>query len=245
MSVDFEIKDSIAVLTLNNPNKLNVLNTNFVEKIYDCLANLEKKANVLVIFGTDKAFAAGVDINEIDAFSFERAVLDEFIDHKWERVLNVKIPVISAIEKYALGGGFELALASDIVIAARDAKFGFPEINLGLMPGLGGTQLLTRIVGTKKASELIMSGDSIDAEEALRLNIVSKIVSSADLKEETLALARRISQKSPVSLRLIKEAIQLSQNSGVLQGIKSERNLFRSLFSTSYKEKLTKDFLNK
>lgn len=243
MSVDFEIKDSVAILTLNNPEKLNILSTKFVEKIYDCLADFEKKANVLVIFGTEKAFAAGVDINEIDAFSFERAVLDEFIDHKWERVLNVKIPVISGVEKYALGGGFELALASDIVIAAEDAKFGFPEINLGIMPGLGGTQLLTRIVGTKKASELIMSGDFINAKEALRLNIVSKIVSSADLKEETLALARRISQKSPVSLRFIKEAIQLSQNSGILQGIKSERNLFRSLFSTSYKEKLTKTFL--
>ena len=245
MSVNFEINNSIAVLTLNNPKKLNILSTSFVEKIYDCLANLEKKANVLVIFGTEKAFAAGVDVNEIDAFSFERAVLDEFIDHKWERILNVKIPVISGIEKYALGGGFELALASDIVIAARDAKFGFPEINLGLMPGLGGTQLLTRIVGTKKASELIMSGNFIDAEEALRLNIISKIVSSTNLKEETLALAKRISEKSSVSLRLIKEAIQLSQNSGCLQGIKTERNLFRSLFSTSCKEKLTKKFLKK
>ena len=122
---------------------------------------------------------------------------------------------------------------------------GFPEVNLGLMPGLGGTQLLTRIVGSKKASELIMSGDFIDAREAFRLNIISKIVSSSDLKKETLDLANKIAQKSPTSLRFIKEAIQLSQNSGCLQGIKTERNLFRSLFSTSYKEKLTKEFLKK
>ena len=246
MSVNFEINNSVAVLTLNNPKKLNALNTNFVEKIYDCLSDVEKKANVLVIFGTEKAFAAGVDINEIDTLSFEQALLNEFIDYKWERILNIKIPVISGVEKYALGGGFELALASDIIIANENAKFGFPEVNLGLMPGLGGTQLLTRIVGSKKASELIMSGDFIDAKEALRLNIVSKVLhSSADLKQETLSLAKKISEKSPTSLRLIKEAIQLSQNTGCTQGIKTERNLFRSLFSTSYKEKLIKEFLKK
>ena len=245
MSVNFEINDSIAVLTLNNPKKLNALSTKFIEEICDLLINVEKKANVLVVFGTEKAFAAGVDINEIDSLSFEQALLNEFIDYKWERILNIKIPVISGVEKYALGGGFELALASDIIIASENAKFGFPEVNLGLMPGLGGTQLLTRIVGSKKASELIMSGDFIDAREAFRLNIISKIVSSSDLKKETLDLANKIAQKSPTSLRFIKEAIQLSQNSGCLQGIKTERNLFRSLFSTSYKEKLTKEFLKK
>ena len=246
MSVDFQINNSVAILTLNNPKKLNALRTNFVEEIYDHLVDVEKKANVLVIFGTEKAFAAGVDINEIDTLSFEQALLNEFIDYKWERILNVKIPVISGVEKYALGGGFELALASDIIIASENAKFGFPEVNLGLMPGLGGTQLLTRVVGAKKASELIMSGDFIDAEEALRLNIISKTVpSSSDLKRETLNLANKIAQKSPTSLRLIKEAIQLSQNTGYLQGIKTERNLFRSLFSTSFKEKLTKEFLKR
>lgn len=245
MSIDFEINNSVAVLTLNNPKKLNALSIDFIEEIYDDLVDVEKKANVLVIFGTEKAFAAGVDVNEIEPLSFERALLNEFIDYKWERILNIKIPVISGVEKYALGGGFELALASDVIIASENAKFGFPEINLGLMPGLGGTQLLTRIVGTKKASELIMSGDFINAEEALQLNIISKIVPSSDLKKETLNLANKITKKSPTSLRLIKEAIQLSQNSGYLQGIKTERNLFRSLFSTSYKEKLTKEFLKK
>ena len=150
------------------------------------------------------------------------------------------------MEKYALGGGFELALASDIIIANENAKFGFPEVNLGLMPGLGGTQLLTRIVGLKKASELIMSGEFIDAKEALRLNIVSKVLpSSSNVKQETLDLAKKIAKKSPTSLRLIKEAIQLSQNTGCIQGMKIERNLFRSLFSTSYKEKLTEEFLKK
>lgn len=245
MSIDFEINNSVAVLTLNNPKKLNALSIDFIEEIYDDLVDVEKKANVLVIFGTEKAFAAGVDVNEIEPLSFERALLNEFIDYKWERILNIKIPVISGVEKYALGGGFELALASDVIIASENAKFGFPEINLGLMPGLGGTQLLTRIIGTKKASELIMSGDFINAEEALQLNIISKIVPSSDLKKETLNLANKITKKSPTSLRLIKEAIQLSQNSGYLQGIKTERNLFRSLFSTSYKEKLTKEFLKK
>ena len=204
MSIDFEINNSVAVLTLNNPKKLNALSIDFIEEIYDDLVDVEKKANVLVIFGTEKAFAAGVDVNEIEPLSFERALLNEFIDYKWERILNIKIPVISGVEKYALGGGFELALASDVIIASENAKFGFPEINLGLMPGLGGTQLLTRIIGTKKASELIMSGDFINAEEALQLNIISKIVPSSDLKKETLNLANKITKKSPTSLRLIK-----------------------------------------
>lgn len=243
MLLDFEIKNSIAVLTLNNPKKLNALNTDFVSDIYDCLIDIEKKANVLVIFGTEKAFAAGVDINEIEKLSFEDALLQEFIDYKWERILNIKIPVITGVQKYALGGGFELVLASDIVIAKENAVFGFPEVNLGLMPGLGGTQLLIRIVGAKKAGEIIMSGEFFSAREAQRLNIVSEI--TENLEETTLNLAEKISKKSPAGLRLIKEAISLSQNCGCLQGIRSERNMFRSLFSTSVKKEETKKFLRK
>lgn len=246
MSTDFKIEDSVAVLTLNNPSKLNALSTAFVEEIYDRLVDVEQKAKVLVILGSENAFAAGVNINEISPLSFEDTVLKEFLDYKWERVLNIKIPVISAVERYALGGGFELALSSDIIIAKENAKFGFPEVNLGLMPGLGGTQLLTRIVGVKKASELIMTGDFISAEEALRLNIISKIIpNSSDLKSEALELASKISKKPAVSLRIIKEAIQLSQNVGCSQGIKTERTMFRSLFSTSDKNKLIKEFLDK
>lgn len=244
MPADFNIEGSVAVLTLNNPQNLNALNRVFVEEIYNKLIDIEKKAKVLVLFGSEKAFAAGVDINEINSLSFEDSVLDEFLDSKWERIFNIKIPVIAGVERYALGGGFEMALSADIIIAKENAKFGFPEVNIGLMPGLGGTQLLTRIVGAKKASELIMTGDFITADEALRLNIVSKVVpNSSDLKKEVLDLANKISQKPPVSLRLIKEAILLSQNVGCLQGIKTERNLFRSLFSTSSKNELTKKFL--
>ena len=243
--VDFEIKDSIGILTLNNPKKLNALSTAFIGEIYDCLLDIEKKANVLVIFGGEKAFAAGVDINEIDSLSFEDATLRDFIDHKWERVLNVEIPVISGVSGYALGGGFELALATDIIVANEKAIFGFPEINLGLMPGLGGTQLLTRLVGGKKASQMIMSGDFISAQEAFDLGIVSKIVESENLRDETLKLAEKISKKSPVSLRLIKKAVRMAQNTGCDEGMKSERNMFRSLFSTSFKESETKKFLKK
>lgn len=243
--IGFEIKNSIAVLTLNNPKKLNALSTEFVEEIYNYLLEVEKKANVLVIFGGEKAFAAGVDIKEIASLSSEEAVLQEFMDYKWERVLNTEIPVISGVKGYALGGGFELALASDIIIADQDAVFGFPEVNLGLMPGLGGTQLLTRIVGSMKASEMIMSGDSISAQEALKLGIVSKIAGNKNLHEETLALAEKISKKSPISLRLIKKSIRMSQNTGCDEGMKNERIMFRSLFSTSFKEIATKKFLKK
>ena len=243
--VDFEIKDSVGILTLNNPKKLNALSTAFIGEIYDCLLDIEKKANVLVIFGGEKAFAAGVDINEINSLSFEDATLRDFIDHKWERVLNVEIPVISGVSGYALGGGFELALATDIIVANEKAVFGFPEINLGLMPGLGGTQLLTRIVGGKKASQMIMSGDFISAQEAFDLGIISKITETENLRDETLKLAEKISKKSPISLRLIKKAIRMAQNTGCDEGMKSERNMFRSLFSTSFKEIETKKFLKK
>lgn len=245
MSVRFDINDSVALLTLDNPKKLNALSSEFIGEIYEHLIDLDKKANVLVIFGTEKAFAAGVNINEIDSLSFEDAVLRDFMDFRWEAVLNLKIPIISGVNKYALGGGFELALASDIIVASEDAIFGFPEVNLGLMPGLGGTQLLSRIVGIKKASELILTGDSISAQEALRLNIVSKVVPNEELITETLQLAQKISKKSPMSTRFVKQAIQMSQNTGCKEGIQIERNMFRSLFATSFKEKGVKKFLKR
>ena len=245
MSVDFSANNSVAVLTLDNPKRLNALNSGFIKEIYEHLADIDKKANVLVIFGTEKAFAAGVDVKEIDSLSFEEAVLQDFMDFRWEAVLNLKIPVIAGVQKYALGGGFELALASDVIVASEDAVFGFPEVNLGLIPGLGGTQLLSRIAGAKKASEMILTGDSISAQEAFHLNIVSKIVKNEDLKTETLKLAEKIAKKSPMSIRFIKQAIQLSQNTGCKEGIQIERNMFRALFATSYKQEGVKRFLKK
>jgi enoyl-CoA hydratase len=167
------------------------------------------------------------------------------MDFKWDRVLHTRIPVIAGVEGYALGGGFELALACDMIFAAENAVFGFPEVNLGLMPGFGGTQLLTKIVGAKKASELITTGDFITANHALELNIVNRIIETEKLEEEVINFAKRIAEKPLLSLLSIKEAIALSQNVGRDDGMKIERHMFRALCATADKKELVTAFLSK
>jgi enoyl-CoA hydratase/carnithine racemase len=257
---ELSIRDSIALLKLNNFEKLNALSEDFVDEIYQLLENIEKRAVVLVISsGFRRAFVAGVDVNEIYAKTFESACRDNFMDHKWERVWRIEIPVIAAVSGYALGGGFELALMCDIILASSSAVFGFPEIGLGLMPGLGGTQMLTSIVGPKIASEIIMTGRFVSAEEALKLGIVSGLIleKENDLPEENsdansdsllakaLALAEKIATKSTMSARMIKRAIRLFYDAGISGGMKAERQMFLSLFSTEEKERETKAFVNK
>jgi len=245
MSVDLSISNRIATLTLNNPSRLNVISSVLMKEVHEKLQDIDQKANVLVITGCKKAFAAGVDVSEIKDHSCESAILENFIDYRWESIFSVKIPVIAAVSGYALGGGFELALMCDIIIATENAKFGFPEINLGIMPGMGGTQLLTRIVGPKLAAEFIMTGDFISAQKAKDLNIVSRITADNELMEKAIELAQKISQKSVTGLRMIKDAIRLAQNEGINQGIQEERRMFRSLFSTKDKKEKIEQFLNK
>lgn len=245
MSIDFSINDSIAFLKLNTPQKLNALSSLVMREIDKKLIDVDQKAKVLVITGCDRAFAAGVDIKEIESHSSESANLLNFIDCSWESVSRVKIPTIAAVSGYALGGGFELALMCDIIIAAENAKFGFPEVNLGLMPGMGGHQFLTRIVGPKIAAELIMSGDPISAVRAQELNIVSRVVENSKLISCAMDIARKIAEKPIASLKVIKESIGLAQNSPLIQGIKSERQMFRALFSTKDKEERISRFLKR
>jgi enoyl-CoA hydratase/carnithine racemase len=243
MSIELVINNSIAVLTLNNPLKLKALSCDFMSKMSEKLLDIDQRASVLVVGGGKKAFAAGADVSEISSLSYEEAYLKNFIDCKWETVFNVKIPVIAAVSGYALGGGFELALMCDVIIAGRGAVFGFPEVNLGIIPGMGGTQLLTKVVGPKIASEIIMTGDFLSAKRAMELNIVSKVVEDDELMETALVLANKIAKKSTMSTRLIKDAIRLSQNVGLTQGIQTERIMFRSLFSTSFKKNGVDNFL--
>ncbi|MDR2794972.1 MAG: enoyl-CoA hydratase/isomerase family protein [Holosporaceae bacterium] len=245
MSVELSERGLVALLTLNNPAKLNALSGDFMNEIHQKIHDIDKKFNVLVVTGCSRAFAAGVDVHEIQELSHERAYLENFIDHRWESILDVKIPVIAAVSGYALGGGFELALMCDIVVASETAIFGFPEVNLGLMPGMGGTQMLTSIVGPKIASEIMMTGRFVTAAEALSLGIVSRLTDENLLLEQTLELAQKISEKSTMSTRMIKDAVRLAQNVGLAQGIKFERQMFRSLFSTSFKQKGVAAFLEK
>ncbi|MDR2646197.1 MAG: enoyl-CoA hydratase/isomerase family protein [Holosporaceae bacterium] len=245
MSIDLSVDNSVAILRLYNPGKLNALSSDFMNELHEKVQNIDQKANVLIVAGCEKAFSAGIDIAEVEQHSGESACLENFIDSRWECIFHVKIPVIAVVSGYALGGGFELALMCDIIVATETAKFGFPEINLGLMPGMGGTQLLTRIVGAKIASKILMTGDSLSALEAKELGIVTQVVLSGDLMPVSLELAQRISRRSRMSLRMIKNAIRLSQNVGLNQGINSERLMFRSLFSSADKKKKTKEFLRK
>jgi enoyl-CoA hydratase/carnithine racemase len=243
MLTKLSVEDSVAVLTLNNPGKMNALSSDLIREIGEKISNIEQKANVLIITGEGRAFAAGVNVAEIDRHSCESALKEDFIDYQWESVARVKIPTIAAVSGYALGGGFELALMCDIIVATENSKFGFPEVNLGIMPGMGGTQMLTRIVGSKLASRIIMTGNFLSATEAKELGIVSEVVSNDGLISGVTELARSIAEKPALSLRLIKEAINLAQNVGLTQGMRSERLMFRSLFSTRDKNEKVKEFL--
>lgn len=251
MKTEISCEDGVAVLTLNNPEKLNALSSEFVAEINQRLAEIaeihHKEAKVLVIrSGFPKAFAAGVNVREIHDHSYESAYLESFIDDTWEAVFRLQIPTIAAVAGYALGGGFELALMCDIVVASQTAVFGFPEVNLGIMPGMGGTQFLTRAVGAKVASEILMTGRFVKADEALKLGLVNYVMQDdAAMLEKAMELAKNVSQKSTMSTRMIKEAVRLSQDVGLTQGIKSERQMFRSLFSTSSKKEGTEAFLKK
>ncbi|MDR3186977.1 MAG: enoyl-CoA hydratase/isomerase family protein [Holosporaceae bacterium] len=245
MPVNLSLQDSVAVITMDNPSKLNALSDEVMDELNEKLCGLEQRASVLILAGCERAFAAGVDVGEIDSRSYEDAHMGEFIDCRWEGIFNVKIPVIAAVSGYALGGGFELALMCDIIIASRNAVFGFPEVNLGIMPGMGGTQMLTGIVGPKIASEIILTGEFFSAARALELNIVSQIADDDQLMEVTMTLAKKIAQKSPMSTRLIKEAIRVAQNQGLSSGMRAERLMFRSLFSTDSKKNCIRDFLRK
>ncbi|MDR2107797.1 MAG: enoyl-CoA hydratase/isomerase family protein [Holosporaceae bacterium] len=245
MSISLSADDGIAILRLDNAAKMNALSSEVMREVSEKIRDVESKAKVLVITGAPGAFSAGVDVSEIESFSAESACLKNFIDRRWESVFNVKIPTVAAVSGYALGAGFELALMCDLITATESAKFGFPEVNLGLMPGMGGTQLLTRIAGPKLAAELIMTGDFLTAERAAELKIVSLVTADDRLMPQTLKLARKIAEKPPLSLRMIKEALRLSQNVGLNQGIQSERVMFRSLFSSEEKKARVRKFLKK
>lgn len=244
--VEFSISaSSIATLRLKNSKKLNALSVDFVEQIFESLNDIDKKAKVLIITGEERAFAVGVDIKEIDKRNYEQAYLENFLDNKWDVLLNIKIPVIAAVSGYALGAGFEMCLMSDIVVASNTAKFGFPEIRLGLLPGLGGTQLLPRLVGTKIAMKLLLTADMISAKEAQDLGLVSQITDFRNLFKTAQSLAEKIAVMPTMSARLIKEMVRISQNSGMNTGMQIERNIFRSLFSTSFKRDNVENFLKK
>jgi enoyl-CoA hydratase/carnithine racemase len=184
-----------------------------------------------VITGSERAFAAGADIKEMAGKSYADVFTEDFITRNWERAASVRKPVIAAVAGYALGGGCELAMMCDFIIAADTAKFGQPEINLGVSPGAGGTQRLTRFVGKSKAMEMVLTGRMMDAAEAERSGLVSRVVPAADLIANALETAKKIAGQSPNAVMLTKEMVNAAYETTLTQGVKLERRLFHSLFA--------------
>ncbi|MFF0452592.1 enoyl-CoA hydratase [Nocardia africana] len=223
----------VAVITLNRPKALNALNTQVLTDITAALDEVEADAGIgaVVLTGSEKAFAAGADIKEMQSKSYMDMFLADFFQG-WDRVGTFRKPIIAAVAGYALGGGCELAMMCDILIAADTAKFGQPEIKLGVIPGMGGSQRLTRAVGKAKAMDLILTGRTMDAEEAERAGLVARVVPAADLLSTAREVAETIAGMSLPSVMIAKEAVNRSYETTLTEGLRFERRVFHSLFAT-------------
>ena len=229
-----EKKDKVGVVTLNRPEALNALCTALTEELVEALDDFEADDEVgcILLTGSEKAFAAGADIKEMQSKSYMDAYLGDFISESWERITTCRKPVIAAVSGYALGGGCEIAMMCDLIIAADTAKFGQPEVTLGVLPGAGGTQRLTRAVGKSKAMDLCLTGRMMDAEEAESSGLVARVVPSDQLLDEALKMAQTIAGMSRPAVYMIKEAVQRSFEATLAEGIRFERRLFHSAFAT-------------
>jgi enoyl-CoA hydratase len=235
-----------AVVQLHRPDVLNALNTEVMEELVTVLESLDKDDAIrcIILTGNEKAFAAGADIREMaDATSVEMLIRDQF--SRWDRIRKIKKPLIAAVSGFALGGGCELTMLCDIIIASETAKFGQPEINIGVMPGAGGTQRLTRAIGKYRAMEMVLSGRMISAEEARSAGLVNKIVPPELLLAEAENLATLIASKPPVAVRLAKEAILKAFDTTIETGLELERKNFYLLFATEDQKEGMRAFIDK
>ncbi len=229
-----ETHGAVGLLRLNRPAALNALNDQLVAEIGVQLLDFDANPDIgaIVLTGSEKAFAAGADIKEMQSRTYPGVLQDDFIA-KWETVLRVKKPVIAAVAGFALGGGCELAMMCDMIVCADTAKFGQPEINLGVMPGAGGTQRFTRAVGKSKAMDLCLTGRMMDAAEAERANLVARVFPAATMLEEALAIAAKIAGQSRTASLVTKRAVNAAFETTLTQGVATERALFLSLFGTA------------
>jgi enoyl-CoA hydratase len=226
-------KERVGVVTLNRPKQLNALNPQLMQELGKALYEFDADEGIgaIVITGSEKAFAAGADIGAMKDFDYMDAFKSNYITRDWEHIRNIRKPVIAAVAGYALGGGNELAMMCDIVIAADNAKFGQPEINLGIMPGAGGTQRLPRFTSKAKAMDLCLTARTMDAQEAERAGLVSRVVPLDKLMQEALAVAGKISGYSLPVVMMMKESINRAFESTLSEGVLFERRLFHSQFS--------------
>ena len=229
-----ETRGKVGLITLDRPQALNALCDQLMIEVGQALKSFEADPAVgaIVLTGSEKAFAAGADIKEMKDRTYPAVHFEDFIGSKWETVLTIKKPVIAAVAGFALGGGCELAMMCDIIIAAENAKFGQPEIKLGIIPGAGGSQRLIRAVGKSKAMDLILTGRMMDAAEAERANLVTRVVPVESLVEEAVRMAEVIASYSLPSVAMAKEAVNAAYEMTLREGVRFERRLFHSLFAT-------------
>jgi enoyl-CoA hydratase len=241
-----EIQQRVALITLNRPAALNALNSKLIIELNEALEWFDKEPSLgcAVITGSQKAFAAGADIKEMSNLTFPSIYLDDFFANA-DRIGNRRKPVIAAVAGFALGGGCELALMCDFIYAAENARFGQPEINLGVLPGIGGTQRLTRAVGKAKAMEMCLTGRQMDAHEAERAGLVAQIFPLDALLEETLKTAHNIAAKSLPIAMMVKECVNRVYETHLNEGIRFERRVFHSVFATADQKEGMAAFIDK
>ncbi|MGY6634549.1 MAG: enoyl-CoA hydratase [Alkalilacustris sp.] len=242
-----EVSDHVAVIRLNRPEALNALNAQLMSELARALraAQDNDKVRCIVLTGSEKAFAAGADIREMAEKSFVEVFAGDFFTPETEEILRVRKPIIAAVSGYALGGGCELAMMCDFIIAADTAKFGQPEINLGVVAGIGGTQRLTRFVGKSKSMDMHLTGRFMDAEEAERSGLVSRVVPAKKLMDEAMEAARKIAEKSMLTVMTVKEAVNRSYETTLREGLLFERRVFHALFATEDQKEGMAAFLEK
>ena len=242
-----ETQDRVGIITLNRPDAMNALCHQLMAEIYSALDGFEKNDDIgcVILTGSEKAFAAGADIKEMQAKSYMDAYIHDFISGTWERAANFRKPIIAAVAGYALGGGCEVAMMCDFIIAADNAKFGQPEITLGILPGAGGTQRLTKLVGKSKAMDMCLTGRMMDAQEAERSGLVSRVVPLDQLQVEALKTATKIASMSLPATLMTKEAVNQSQETSLTQGILFERRTFQSAFAMKDQKEGMNAFIEK
>lgn len=229
-----ETRERVGLITLNRPQALNALNTQVLDEVNQALDQFENDPNIgcMVLTGSSKAFAAGADIKQMIDLQYPQVFMDDFFSPA-DRIANRRKPLIAAVAGYALGGGCELAMICDFIYAADNARFGQPEINLGVLPGIGGTQRLTRAIGKAKAMEMCLTGRQMDAQEAEQAGLVARIIPVDQLLEETLKTAQVIASKSLPSVMMTKECVNRVFESSLSEGVRFERRVFHSIFATA------------
>jgi enoyl-CoA hydratase len=246
-NIEISTQGHVGIIRLNRPKALNALCAALVAEMGEALDGFEADDNIrcLIVTGSEKAFAAGADIKEMADKSYVGAYLEDFITQGWERITRCRKPVIAAVSGYALGGGCELAMMCDFILAADNAKFGQPEITLGTIPGAGGTQRLTRYVGKSKAMEMVLTGRMMDAEEAERAGLVSRVVPLEALMDEAIKAADTIADMSMPVVFMAKEAVNRAYETTLAEGVRFERRVFHSTFATEDQKEGMAAFIEK